>query len=179
MSKGSRAKAIKENYVQVKDRIKQFRDEHPEWGLHSEILGIDKDECLMKGWITNETGRTLAVGHSRERTSDNPDVNITSLVENCETSAWGRCLANLGYGIDKAIASHEEMRKVKASNTSGEYTGTVKQKATLQRLLRSNQITSQDLAKKIHDSLIKQKISDDVISINKFISEKNYELGST
>ena len=34
----------------------------------------------------------------------------TSFVENCETSAWGRCLANLSIGIDSSIASALEMQ---------------------------------------------------------------------
>jgi hypothetical protein len=36
-------------------------------------------------------------------------VNKTSYIENCETSAWGRALGNLGIGIDASIASAEEV----------------------------------------------------------------------
>ena len=36
-------------------------------------------------------------------------INKTSYVENCETSAWGRALANLGIGIDTSIASSNEV----------------------------------------------------------------------
>jgi ssDNA-binding Zn-finger/Zn-ribbon topoisomerase 1 len=36
-------------------------------------------------------------------------INKTSFVENCETSAWGRALGNLGIGIDDSIASAEEV----------------------------------------------------------------------
>jgi len=36
-------------------------------------------------------------------------INKTSFVENAETSAWGRALANLGIGIETSIASAQEV----------------------------------------------------------------------
>jgi hypothetical protein len=36
-------------------------------------------------------------------------INKTSYIENGESSAWGRCLANLGIGIETSIASAEEV----------------------------------------------------------------------
>ena len=39
-------------------------------------------------------------------------VNTTSFIENGETSAVGRALANLGFKIENGIASREEMQKV-------------------------------------------------------------------
>jgi len=33
----------------------------------------------------------------------------SSYIENCETSAWGRALANFGIGIDTAVASADEV----------------------------------------------------------------------
>jgi hypothetical protein len=36
-------------------------------------------------------------------------INSTSFIENCETSAVGRCLGMLGIGIDTSIASYEEV----------------------------------------------------------------------
>lgn len=39
-------------------------------------------------------------------------VNKTSHVENCETSAIGRALANMGYGVDPERPSRSEMVKV-------------------------------------------------------------------
>ena len=165
-----RKEAIEKNYVQVKDRIKEFRAKHEDYGLHSEILSITKDEVLMKAWITNADERIVAVGHSRERTSDNPNINIISLVENGETSAWGRALANLGFGIEKSIASAEEMRKAKPSEPV-KYTGTNAQKGKLQRALRAANIEAPEVAQRIHKQLIAKGINDDALSITKFIEE--------
>ena len=46
-------------------------------------------------------------------------VNKTSYIENCETSAWGRALGNLGIGINESIASAEEV--VSAVNEEKNY----------------------------------------------------------
>ena len=40
-------------------------------------------------------------------------------MENCETSAWGRALANLGIGIDTSIASSNEVAIAIAKQESG------------------------------------------------------------
>ena len=36
-------------------------------------------------------------------------INKTSFVDVCETSAWGRALANFGIGIDASVASAQEV----------------------------------------------------------------------
>ena len=36
-------------------------------------------------------------------------INKTSYVENCETSAWGRALANFGIGLGTSVASADEV----------------------------------------------------------------------
>ena len=56
----------------------------------------------------DENGVLKATGFAQEdRTSSM--INKTSFVENCETSAWGRALGNLGIGIDESVASAEEV----------------------------------------------------------------------
>lgn len=95
-------------YVMVNERIQEFRKEHPDYSLVSELVQLTDDACVMKASILNEEGRVLATGYAQEdRTSTM--INKTSYVENCETSAWGRALGNLGYGIDTSIASAEEV----------------------------------------------------------------------
>lgn len=100
-----------ESYVQVKERVAKFRSDHPLWALRSEIVAIDSERVVVRAWIEDETGRCLAVGHAEEIRDSTP-VNKTSPLENGETSAWGRALANLGYEVDKSIASREDMEKV-------------------------------------------------------------------
>ena len=101
-------------YVEVNERIKYFRQEpkYQGWGIHTEFLnhsGAD-DEALCKCTIVNSNGEVAAQGHAHEvRGSSN--INKTSYVENCETSAVGRALAMLGIGIDSSIASANEVEE--------------------------------------------------------------------
>ena len=55
-----------------------------------------------------QTGRVVATGHAHEERGSS-NINKTSFVENCETSAIGRALAMLGIGIDTSIASANEV----------------------------------------------------------------------
>lgn len=100
------------DYVEVKDRLAAFRKEHAEWGLHTEVVFDDGKRILMRAWITDVEGRTLAVGHAEEVRGTN-NINARNAVENCETSAWGRAFAGLGYSVSKSIASREEMERGK------------------------------------------------------------------
>lgn len=97
-------------YVQVNDRLKAFRSmpEFSGWSLTTEIVELKDDSCTMKAVITDDQGRTRATGYAREVIAKSP-VNKFAFVENCETSAWGRALGNLGIGIDSAVCSAEEL----------------------------------------------------------------------
>ena len=69
----------------------------------------------MQGTITNGDGEVIAQGHAHEvRGSSN--INKTSYIENCETSAVGRALAMLGIGIDTSIASANEVEDAIANS---------------------------------------------------------------
>ena len=55
------------------------------------------------------TCNVVAQGHAHEEKGSS-NINKTSYVENCETSAVGRALAILGIGIDTSIASANEVQ---------------------------------------------------------------------
>jgi len=97
-------------YVEVNERIKYFRlaDEYKGWSLSSEVVHLDGDSCVIKATIATAEGYIVATGFAQEDKSSSY-INKTSYVENCETSAWGRALANLGIGIDTSIASSNEV----------------------------------------------------------------------
>ena len=97
-------------YVEVNERIKYFRTEpkYSGWALETELISLDENSCVVRATIKNSEGFVVASGFAQEdRTSSM--VNKTSYVENAETSAWGRCLANLGIGIETSIASAQEV----------------------------------------------------------------------
>ena len=97
-------------YVEVSQRILYFRTapEYKGWTMNSELIAYDDQSCIVRATISNTEGVVVAVGHAQEdRTSSM--INKTSYIENCESSAWGRCLGNLGIGIETSIATADEV----------------------------------------------------------------------
>lgn len=97
------------DYIPVNERIKYFRENYPNWSLTSEIINIEDNVCIIKAIIKDENEVIKATGLAYEK-EGNSFINKTSYIENCETSAWGRALGNLGIGIDTSIASAEEVQ---------------------------------------------------------------------
>jgi hypothetical protein len=95
-------------YIEVNERLKYFRENYKGYSLESEIISLDSGVCVFKAIIKDEKGTVIATGHAYEKEGSS-FINSTSYIENCETSAWGRALGNLGIGIDTSIASAEEV----------------------------------------------------------------------
>lgn len=95
-------------YVEVSTRLRYFRENYTQWSLQAEIVSLSSDEVCMVARIYDENGHIRAVGHAHEEKKASR-INAVSFVENCETSAWGRALANLGIGIDASVASANEV----------------------------------------------------------------------
>lgn len=110
-------------YVEVNERIKFFRQEerYKDWTIMSEFTHLDSEQCVCKTTIADATGRVIATGHAHE-VQGASNINKTSYVENCETSAIGRALAMLGIGIDTSIASANEVQDAIAKQESGNTT---------------------------------------------------------
>ena len=100
------------SYVEVHERVKFFRENFKDHSLTTEVIEKTENSIMMQAIVKNKDGFVIATG-TAEEIKDSSKVNKTSHVENCETSAWGRALANLGIGLDTAIASAEEMSSVK------------------------------------------------------------------
>lgn len=110
-------------YAQVNERIKAYRKVYPTGSLTSEIEEIRDDYVRIKATATDEQDRVIATGTASEKLTGNDKkdyINISSMIENCETSAFGRCLGFAGFGVDTAIASAEDMEKVKNHNKAFE-----------------------------------------------------------
>lgn len=107
-------------YVEVKDRVLQFRKNNESWALVTEIVYQNEDtgSIIFKATVMDENNRVVSTGHAHEFKDDKSSmVNSTSHVENCETSAIGRALASLGYGIEESFASAKEMEIVERKKT--------------------------------------------------------------
>ena len=108
-------------YVEVNERIKFFRQEeqYKHWSLITEFPVLDSEQCVCKASIADTEHRIIATGHAHE-VQGSSNINKTSYVENCETSAIGRALAMLGIGIDTSIASANEVSDAIAKQEASE-----------------------------------------------------------
>lgn len=96
------------DYVMVNDRVKAFRENYRGYALTSEIIFNDGTTCIFRAEVIDPEGKVVAVGHAQE-VKGSSNINKTSHIENCETSAWGRALGNFGIGIDDSICSADEL----------------------------------------------------------------------
>jgi len=97
-------------YVEVNERIKFFRQEtqYKNWGIITDFPVLDSEQAMCRCSIVTPEGSVVAQGHAHEERSAS-NINKTSYVENCETSAIGRALGILGIGIDTSVASANEV----------------------------------------------------------------------
>jgi hypothetical protein len=111
------------DYVMVNERIKAFRtmSQYADYQLVTKIVQCDDEVCVMEAQVVDSRGIIIANGHARE-TRESSFINKTSHVENCETSAWGRALGNLGIGIDDSVATAEEVEMAIELQNIGEPT---------------------------------------------------------
>lgn len=83
-------------YTMVSTRVEAFRKTFGmEYGIETDIISYNGDNVIAKAVIKNKDGMIIGSGYAEEiRGSSN--VNKTSAIENCETSAVGRALASIG-----------------------------------------------------------------------------------
>lgn len=116
-----RTKPIKgKEYAETKERVAAFRKLYPEGYIDTEIVSFKDGICIIRamvGFYENGESHLLGTGTAYEFLAKNQNINKTSMIENCETSAVGRALAMCGIGIDSAIASYDEMQKAENVNT--------------------------------------------------------------
>tara|TARA_R100001082_G_scaffold107937_1_gene82485 strand:- start:988 stop:1494 length:507 start_codon:yes stop_codon:yes gene_type:complete len=105
------------SYVEVSERLKYFRNNYKDYSLTTQIIECTSDQCVMVANVVDPSGRIVATGHAHE-TKNSSYINKTSHVENCETSAWGRALANFGIGIDSNVASANEVQMAIAQEST-------------------------------------------------------------
>jgi hypothetical protein len=99
-------------YATVEERLALFWAAHPDGRIATEIVRMDDHAVLFRADVYRhrDDPHPVAIGHAYEEKSDR-GVNATSHVENAETSAIGRAMANWIYAAGKR-PSREEMGKV-------------------------------------------------------------------
>lgn len=96
------------NYATVATRLNAFWEVCPDGTIETEVCHFDDKCVLIQASIFDEKDHLLATGTAEEE-KDASRINSTSYVENCETSAIGRALANAGFGSEENISSAEEL----------------------------------------------------------------------
>lgn len=106
-----------DDYETVEERLVKFWKEHPDGQIHTKVLEHTSARFIVEASIyrTEADPRPWTTGLAEE-TVQGRGVNATSALENCETSAIGRALANAGYATKGKRASREEMSKVEAAS---------------------------------------------------------------
>ena len=93
-------------YKTVAHRINEFREKHPEYTILTELVSAADVMVVMRASIL-DGDKVMSTGFAEEvRGSTN--INRTSALENCETSAVGRALAFFGMAGTE-IASADEV----------------------------------------------------------------------
>jgi predicted metalloendopeptidase len=106
-----------QDYETVEERLIKFWKDHPDGQIHTKLLESQSARFIVEASIyrTEADLRPWTTGLAEE-TVQGRGVNATSALENCETSAIGRALANAGYATKGKRASREEMGKVVKAN---------------------------------------------------------------
>ncbi len=107
-----------ENYIDVQTRINAFWRDHPGGAIRTRMMSLpdDFDRCRFLAEVYREQSDPVpaATGYAFE-VAGGRGANQTSHEENCETSAIGRALANLGYAKSADDRpSRQEMEKVES-----------------------------------------------------------------
>ena len=103
------------DYETVEVRLEKFIKDYPDFRIATELESFASNRYIVKAYLfkTAQDQVAWATGYAEETISER-GVNSTSALENCETSAIGRALANAGYAAKGKRPSREEMTKVVA-----------------------------------------------------------------
>jgi len=95
------------DYKTVALRVTEFiaSPKHEGWSIETDLIS-DGTNVVIKAFVKDVDGRVRGTGYAEEvRGSTN--INKTSAVENCETSAIGRALSAVGFGGTEYASANE------------------------------------------------------------------------
>ena len=104
------------DYETVEVRLEKFIKDYPDFRIATELEVVESNRYIVKAYLfkVSSDSAAFSTGLAEEKVADR-GVNQTSALENCETSAIGRALANAGYAAKGKRPSREEMTKVVAA----------------------------------------------------------------
>jgi hypothetical protein len=102
-----------ESYAPVAERVELFYEKHPTGRILTELVQHTDQEIVFRAAVyrSADDREPAATGWAAERVGDG-EVNAVACLENTETSAIGRALANLGFLASRLRPSAEEVARV-------------------------------------------------------------------
>lgn len=105
-------------YETVASRVNRFREEHKqELSITTEIVDRNDAEVVVRAVISAKDGFVIATGYAEEKRAAS-QINRTSALENAETSAIGRALANFGIGGTEFASADEVANAISQQRSS-------------------------------------------------------------
>jgi hypothetical protein len=92
-------------YLKAPYRVLWMREEHPDWGIHTEVVYADyvAGFAVVKATIVDGNGHILATAHSEESRGKLP------YIKKAETGSVARALALCGYGTQFGELDDDEL----------------------------------------------------------------------
>ncbi len=108
-----------DDYETVEERLVKFWADNKEGRVFTRLIEHTASRFIVEAHVyrNRDDVQPWATGLAEE-TVQGRGVNATSALENCETSAIGRALANAGYATKGKRPTREEMAKVAAKNVA-------------------------------------------------------------
>jgi len=107
------------DYVDVASRILAFKEKHPDGSLQSEVVELSDKRVVVKAYAYRDKDDTRpGTGHAAERIPGTTPYTAGSELMVCETSAWGRAIAALGFEVKRGIATSEEVQAAQARQSA-------------------------------------------------------------
>ena len=104
-------------YETVAQRLERFWTAYPHGQIVTNMMHYDGTTVIYRCESFDNDGRLISTGWAHEEYGNSP-VNKTSFLENCCTSAIGRCISNGPLGHTGERASATEMEKVNRVNSA-------------------------------------------------------------
>jgi hypothetical protein len=134
-----------DNYEPVADRIGRFRNDYPLATIETDLISDMNGTGYRFKCSIEIDGVLVATGHAEELISTR-GVNQAHALENAETSAVGRALANFGLRSVGGVATREDMQNVETRNNTAKQLHDEQQ-----QLLNLVQTFDEDKQKEIKD----------------------------
>ena len=125
-----------DDYEPVEARLEKWHGVYPDGRIETEILEHSDTRFIVvcKLFKTEADSKPCASGVASETITDR-GVNATSALENCETSAIGRALANAGFAAKNKRPSRTEMDKVNRAEYKPKYSAPGSKSAAMEMAL--------------------------------------------